>query len=103
MACHLMDAIGLLASEADAESLQAAMSRLVKKRFSSLILTPVDQIDESKPLARFGVDSMIASELRAWFWTAFKVEGDVPFLDILSPDKSLSTLAGFAGEKLLET
>ncbi|CAJ2513205.1 Uu.00g013240.m01.CDS01 [Anthostomella pinea] len=89
-----------LTPEADADSLQLAMLKLVRKRFSSLIITPVNQIDDSKPLARFGVDSMIASEFRIWFWTAFRV--DVPFLDMLSSEKNLGTLAEFAAERLLE-
>lgn len=89
-----------LTPEAGADSLQVALLRLIRKRFSSLIITPLDQIDDQKPLARFGVDSMIASEFRIWFWSAFRV--DVPFLDILSAEKTLSTLAEFATERLLE-
>lgn len=36
---------------------------------------------------------MIAAENRSWLWTTFKV--DVPFLDIMSPKKSLGALASF--------
>lgn len=54
---------------------------------------PIDQIDDRKPLSDFGVDSMIASEFRSWFWTAFKV--DVPFLDLMSEEKSLLILSDF--------
>lgn len=92
---------GTLESEANAESLQAAILGLVQRHFSSLILTPVDQIDDSKPLARFGVDSMIASELRTWVWTALRV--DIPFLDILSPEKDPNTLAESSRENLLDS
>ncbi|ORY71075.1 polyketide synthase [Pseudomassariella vexata] len=81
---------GTFAPEADAESLQAAILRLVKRRFSSLILMPFDQLDDRKPMPDFGVDSMIASEFRSWFWSAFRV--DVPFLDIMSAQKSLISL-----------
>ncbi|KAI5854487.1 polyketide synthase [Durotheca rogersii] len=87
-----------LMPEADAESMQAAVLRLVKKRFSNLILMPFDQIDERKALPEFGVDSMIASEFRAWFWTVFRI--DVPFLDIMSAQKSLSLLAEFVEVKV---
>lgn len=93
-------ALRLLESQTDADSMQGAISRLVTKRFSSLILTPVDQIDDGKALSRFGVDSMIASELRTWFWTAFKV--DVPFLDIMDPEKTLSSLAEFVEMRFLD-
>ncbi|KAI0116548.1 putative polyketide synthase [Nemania sp. FL0031] len=93
-AAHLM-------SEASADTLQVAMLKLVRKRFSSLVLTPIDQIGESKPLSQFGVDSMIASEFRTWFWTAFKI--DVPFLDIMSADKTLCSLADYVANKLEES
>ena len=90
-----------LASEAHAGTLQEAVLRLVKKRFSNLILVPLDQIDDRKPLPQFGVDSMIASEFRTWFWTVFRV--DLPFLDIMSPQKSLMILAEFVETKMVES
>ncbi|KAH7323187.1 polyketide synthase [Stachybotrys elegans] len=86
------------APEADAESMQAAILQLMKKRFSNLILMPVDQIDETKPLPGFGLDSMIASEFRSWFFAVFRV--DVPFLDLMSAQKSLAILADFVESKL---
>ncbi|KAK7906576.1 hypothetical protein PG985_016313 [Apiospora marii] len=89
------------APEAGAPSMQEAIVRLVKKRFSNLILLPLDQVDEGKPLADFGVDSMIASEFRSWFWAAFRV--DLPFLDLMSPQKKLVTLAEFVEEKVTQS
>ncbi|KAI1432421.1 polyketide synthase [Xylaria sp. CBS 124048] len=86
-----------LAAEADAETMHLAIIRLVKKRFSNLILMPFDQIDETRSLPDFGVDSMIASEFRTWFWSTFKI--DVPFLDLMSAQKSLKGLAAFVEEK----
>ncbi|KAJ8109100.1 hypothetical protein ONZ43_g6232 [Nemania bipapillata] len=88
------------APEANADTMQEAILRLVKKRFSNLILMPIDQVDENKPLPDFGVDSMIASEFRSWFWAVFRV--DLPFLDIMSPQKKLATLAGFVEEKIVQ-
>lgn len=44
------------APEANAETMQEAILRLVKKRFSNLILIPLDQIVENKPMPDFGVD-----------------------------------------------
>ncbi|KAI1768203.1 putative polyketide synthase [Hypoxylon sp. FL1150] len=89
-----------LLAEASAPSLRIAISRTIGKRFSNLILMPTSQIDFHKPFAQFGVDSMIASEFRTWFWNAFKV--DVPFLDLLSPQKSLEAVAAYVEIKLLE-
>ncbi|KAB2571603.1 Highly reducing polyketide synthase easB [Lasiodiplodia theobromae] len=89
-----------LAAEADAGSLEAAVHRLVHKRFSNLILIPIDTIDDQRPLAQYGMDSMIAAEFRTWFWSVFKV--DVPFLDILSQTNSLSGLGKFVERRLKE-
>jgi hypothetical protein len=83
------------APEASAETMQEAILRLVKKRFSNLILMPIDQLDENKPLPEFGVDSMIASEFRSWFWSVFRV-------DIMSPQKKLVSLAEFVEEKIVQ-
>ncbi|KAI0120147.1 polyketide synthase [Nemania sp. FL0031] len=94
---------GLAASfapEANADTMKDAIVSLMKKRFSNLILLPLDQVDEHKPLPGFGVDSMIASEFRSWFWAVFRV--NVPFLDIMSPQKSLAIIAGFVESKVIE-
>jgi acyl transferase domain-containing protein/NADPH:quinone reductase-like Zn-dependent oxidoreductase/NADP-dependent 3-hydroxy acid dehydrogenase YdfG len=90
-----------IAPEAGAETMQEAILNLMKKRFSSLILMPLEQVDERKALPDFGVDSMIASEFRSWFWAAFRV--DVPFLHIMSPQKSLLILAEFAEEMVMQS
>ncbi|KAI1662853.1 polyketide synthase [Daldinia decipiens] len=91
-------ALAALKKQADAPTLEVAILRLAKKCFSSLILLPTELIDDHKALNEYGVDSMIASELRNWFWSTFKV--DVSFLDILSQGKSLQTLSGFIVDKL---
>ncbi|KAI1851631.1 hypothetical protein JX266_003093 [Neoarthrinium moseri] len=95
------NALATLRQQADAPSLEAAVLRLSKKCFGNLILLAPDQIDEHKPLNAYGVDSMIASEFRTWFWSAFKV--DVPFLDILSQEKSLLALSTFIKAKLIQS
>ncbi|KAI0444212.1 polyketide synthase-like protein [Xylaria telfairii] len=73
-------------------SVRGSVTQILRKRFSDLLLTPIDQIDTMKPFTEFGIDSMIAAEFRTWLWGSFKV--DVPFLDLLSPQKSLDTIAG---------
>ncbi|KAL8702745.1 MAG: hypothetical protein Q9201_004084 [Fulgogasparrea decipioides] len=80
----------LAAGAADASTLNEAILALVCKRFSNLLLMPLDAVDPKKPIALFGMDSMIAAEYRTWFWTVFKV--DIPFLDILSSTNCLQTL-----------
>ena len=93
------NARAMFAAETSAETMQDAVLRLTKKRFSNLILMPFDQIDEKTPLMSFGVDSMLAAEFRSWLYNIFKV--DVPFLDIIGPQKNLSDLAEFVEAKLV--
>ncbi|KAF4953184.1 hypothetical protein FGADI_6159 [Fusarium gaditjirri] len=82
----------VFASVADSATLRIAIMQLIKTRFSNLILVPIDQISEDKPLPSFGVDSMIASEFRSWFWAVLRI--DIPFLDIMSTKTTLGVLAG---------
>jgi hypothetical protein len=55
------------APEANAETMKYAIVSLMKKHFSNMLLLPLDQVAEHKPLPGFGVDSMIASEFRSCF------------------------------------
>jgi hypothetical protein len=84
--------------EINAESLYVAVLGLIMKRFSSLVLVPLDQLESTKALANFGMDSMIAADFRIWFWNMFRV--DVPFLDLLSPVKTLESSAADIEAKL---
>lgn len=91
----------VLATEAaGAGSLNEAILALVSRRFSNLLLMPLDKVDTKKPLAAYGMDSMIAAEYRSWFWSIFKV--DIQFLDILSSINHLETLAGAVEKELQE-
>ena len=60
-----------------------AVKEIVLKRISKLFLVPVEKLEESmsKPLASFGLDSMVSSEVRALAWSEFKA--DVPLMKIL--------------------
>lgn len=93
-----LKAIDLFTAEFDAPSLYAAVLRIVGRRFSNLILIPADQIDQRKSFAEYGVDSMIAAELRTWLWNSLRVE--VPFLDFLSPERNLESVVTFVATKL---
>ncbi|GAW27374.1 putative polyketide synthase [Rosellinia necatrix] len=88
----------ILGAEEGALDLRDSIRRALKRRFSHLLLTPIEQIDDQKSFAIFGIDSMIASEFRTWLWNAFKV--DVPFLDLLSHHKSLDTIAELVEQTL---
>lgn len=73
---------------------------LIAKRFSNLVLVPVEKIDTTRPLVKFGMDSMLAAEFRTWFYQAFKV--DVPFLTLLSETVTLRTLGEMVEKEVVE-
>jgi len=68
-----------------------AILNFIAKRFSNLVLLPLDKVEVAKPLTGYGMDSMIAAEFRSWFFQSFKV--DIPFLELLSKTVTLSTLS----------
>ena len=81
-----------LAAEASGPaSLNDAILALVSRRFSNMLLVPLESVDTRKPIGSYGMDSMIAAGYRSWFWSVFKV--DVPFLDILTSTNHLQALA----------
>ncbi|KAI1207269.1 polyketide synthase-like protein [Annulohypoxylon truncatum] len=84
-----------------ASSRREAILQLVRKQFSNMILVPAEQIDDHKPMAQFGVDSMLAAEFRTWFWITFEV--DVSFLDLRSERKSLDSIASVVEAKFAES
>lgn len=63
----------------------------VAKRFANMVLLPLEQVEVSKPLADYGMDSMIAAEFRTWFFQSFHV--DIPFLTLLSKTSTLLSLS----------
>lgn len=75
----------------DGASLSEAVLTHVTKRFGNLVLLPFAQVDITKPLATYGMDSMIAAEFRTWFFQSFQV--DIPFLTLLSKSSTLTSLS----------
>ena len=71
--------------------LEEAILQHTVRRFSNLVLVPQDKVDCAKPLAAYGMDSMIAAEFRTWFFSTFKV--DIPFLELLSKTVTISSLS----------
>ncbi|TVY83962.1 Reducing polyketide synthase DEP5 [Lachnellula suecica] len=103
---NLKSSSGLPAELADAiakggedSSVLEAVVSLVLKRFSNLVLLPLDKIDASRELAKFGMDSMLAAEFRTWFYQAFKV--DIPFFSLLAKTTTLNVLAEMVAEQVL--
>ena len=71
--------------------LSEAVLQHISKRFSNLVLVPLEKVDAAKPLAAYGMDSMIAAEFRTWFFQSFQV--DIPFLELLSKTVTINSLS----------
>lgn len=56
-------------------------------RLAKLLITPSGEIDPSRAVSDYGMDSMIAAELRNWFVKNFQT--DVTFLELLNPQTKI--------------
>ncbi|KAF2816383.1 uncharacterized protein BDZ99DRAFT_542807 [Mytilinidion resinicola] len=72
---------------------QSAASKAICGRLSDMIALSIEDIDPDKPLHAFGVDSLVAIEMRSWFKET--LQADVPVFDILS-NLSIDALAAKA-------
>lgn len=74
------------ATVSDSSSISGRSARTVVnaicERLSDVLALTIDDIDPGKPLHAFGVDSLVAIEIRTWFAEA--LQADVPVFDILS-------------------
>ncbi|KAF2973192.1 hypothetical protein GQX73_g454 [Xylaria multiplex] len=67
-----------------------ALDRIVGK-ISRLLYIPVDEVDSEKAINHYGIDSMVAAELRNWFLATFGKE--VSMLKLLSATMTVQKLA----------
>jgi aryl carrier-like protein len=76
----------------DAATIRLALQNLVLHHFSKLVMVTVDKLTSSlnRPLADFGMDSMIVADLRNWAWRELKV--DVAFMMLLEGIMTLNGL-----------
>lgn len=84
----------------DPTTIRLALQNLVIQHFSKLILVGVDKLTSSlkRPLAEFGMDSMIVADLRNWAWRELKV--DVAFMVLLEGDVTLDGLVEMVWSKM---
>ena len=78
-----------LASASPAEFRQI-VTKAILDRLAKLLFTPADQIDPRRGVSEYGMDSMIAAELRNWFIKTFQT--DVTFLELLNPQTKILDL-----------
>ncbi|KAK3936136.1 hypothetical protein QBC46DRAFT_296752 [Diplogelasinospora grovesii] len=76
------------------ETLAQAVLNHVRKRFSNLVLMKYDTVDVKKPLAEYGMDSMIGAEFRTWLYQSLKA--DVPLSMLLGKTCTLEALSEVA-------
>ena len=91
-------AVDTLRGDADASSLQEAVLRAISRQLSRMILLPLEEMDTSRPIIQYGVDSLLAVEYPHWLWSSLKV--DVPFLSSTKDDMNLTVLAHDVVSKL---
>ena len=87
----------LLSVSPSKHALADAALPIVVKQFSNFLLTPVEKVDTRKPLAAFGIDSMLAAAVKRWFYKTF-AGVDVSFFMLISSEMTIETLAAVVGE-----
>ncbi|POS74346.1 polyketide synthase-5 [Diaporthe helianthi] len=94
---NIIQATDILSSQAGTQDKQdvaaeegTALDR-VKGKLSRLLYIPIDEVDPDKAINHYGIDSMVAAELRNWFMSSFGKE--VSMLKLLSENMTLQKLA----------
>ncbi|KAE8163750.1 hypothetical protein BDV40DRAFT_299096 [Aspergillus tamarii] len=85
----------------DKEQVTDAVKVVLVNKLSNIILTPVDKIEVQKPLLDFGMDSMLAAELRQYIFGTMGV--DVAFLDLMDKKTNILGLASVVADNLTNT
>ncbi|KAL4931816.1 type I polyketide synthase [Aspergillus undulatus] len=70
-----------LASATTIEEAAPLVTALLVAKLSSLLSSPADEFDIKKPLHAYGVDSLVAVEIRNWF--AKQLKADIAVFDLL--------------------
>ncbi|KAL4954233.1 hypothetical protein BDW69DRAFT_183680 [Aspergillus filifer] len=73
--------VALLAQSITPDEASDAVIQALMARLSKALSIPMAELDANKPLHQYGVDSLVAVELRSWF--AKEVKADVAVFDIL--------------------
>lgn len=84
-----MSLLELAKKESDIQ-LTRVLGEIYIDKLSKLLLTPVEQIDPSKSIVAYGMDSMIGGELKNWLYREMSV--DLSFLELLSPSITIEKM-----------
>ncbi|KAL9018352.1 MAG: hypothetical protein Q9185_004321 [Variospora sp. 1 TL-2023] len=84
-----------VAERLEEEDLQGAqLLQGIHKKIARLLYTPPGEIDITTPINTYGIDSMIAAELRNWLHGVLDL--DIPLLTLLSPTTTINSLSELA-------
>ncbi|KAI8623623.1 polyketide synthase [Xylariaceae sp. FL1651] len=80
---------------------EALVSAAIAKAVADMLFIDASGVDSGETVVKYGVDSLIAAELRNWFKTIFRI--DISMLDLLNAQTSMKMLASqVVGSALLE-
>jgi acyl carrier protein len=82
--------VDLALKEARIHDARYAVTSALKERIASLLQIRVDDIEEGKSVAAYGIDSLIAVELRSWLVATFQCV--IPLLRLLDEGIHIATL-----------
>ncbi|KAI3322817.1 KR domain-containing protein, partial [Xylariaceae sp. AK1471] len=88
------------AGEAQRVRTEALVSTAIAKAVAEMLFIDASGVDSGEAVAKYGVDSLIAAELRNWFRTIFHV--DISMLDLLDAQTSMKNLASRIVNSALE-
>ncbi|KAH8664734.1 polyketide synthase [Xylariales sp. PMI_506] len=74
--------IGQLASSTSMDQATELVQQILLEKISKSIMTPASDIDASKPVYSYGVDSLVAVELRNWL--ELELQSDISIFDLTS-------------------
>lgn len=80
-------------------STEALVASAIVETVASMLSIEASGVSQAKCVAEYGVDSLIAAELRNWFNVAFRT--NIPLLDLLDTHTSIKALAGIVVDTAL--
>ncbi|KAF2660918.1 KR-domain-containing protein, partial [Lophiostoma macrostomum CBS 122681] len=88
---QLPEEVGKALQNESTTTLLDAVTNIVCRKMSNLILLPVEKLQVEKALGEYGLDSMLASEFRTFIFRIFEV--DVPFMTVLDKVSSVRSIS----------
>lgn len=70
----------------------AKVRDLLTQGLAELIVKKVEELESTRLISQYGMDSMLAVEYRTWMYRVFKV--DIPLMNVVSAQATIATLSG---------